>query len=224
MLEKPWLFLILSFGVAASITIDQDNLLPSSEVANLKTCPFPRPQNIEPCSCKVDEKLQILLICNIDQDMGEELLQRLIKAFACKKEVHLFDIDLNGHSWVTNFSSESLGQFEIAHFHLSNCNSIVGDIQAGAFNGSSYTLKTFHIEPTPNEKSNGVVEKNAFSKLQTLSKVSLGNSFRTIQTKAFFDLPSFQQLTVDGRSISRIETEAFDDLPMLKVLDLVANH
>eukprot|EP00092_Neocalanus_flemingeri_P020556 GFUD01022269.1.p1 GENE.GFUD01022269.1~~GFUD01022269.1.p1 ORF type:complete len:511 (+),score=90.91 GFUD01022269.1:17-1549(+) len=221
MLGILWLFSILCF-IFGDLQ-DQVPLLSSFELVNLKSCPFPVPKNIEPCSCKVDEKHEILLICNLDQDMDAELLHRLSNAFACKKEVHLFDINLNGHRWMTDFSPELLGQFKLTKFHLSNFAFIAGDILAGAFNGSLFSLTEFHIE-TSEEGSNhwnrGVIETGAFSKLQALNKVSLGNSFGKLNTKAFFELPSLQQLTVDNQSISAIESEALYDLPGLKVLNL----
>ena len=93
------------------------------------------------------------------------------------------------------------------------------DIQPGAFNGSSFSLETFHIE-TANSNRNKILETGAFSKLQALHTVDLGNSFGTIQRKAFFDLPNLQLLSVDKMTLIAIETEAFDQLPKLNTLDL----
>ena len=198
----------------------QNFLLPSTEVlSKMKTCPFPMSNTILPCSCRVDESFQIFLICDIDQDMDGIILQRLSDAFACKKEIYLFDIDLNGHSWVVDFSPELLGQFRITHFHLSNYTSLAGDVQPGAFNGSSFSLQTFHIETSLLEKGKQTVKTGAFSKLQALYKVDIGNSFETIQTKAFFDLPNLQLLSMDEQTLLIIETEAFDQLPKLNILD-----
>ena len=160
-----------------------------SELYRLKTCPFPTPQNIEPCSCKVDEKFQVLLTCKMNQDMDEKFLQRLTNAFGCKKEVHLFHVNLNGHNWMIDFSPELFGEFKMSHFHLSDCTSIVGDIQAGAFNGSLDSLKTFQIEGSfRGENRTGVVKTGAFANLQALSKISLGNRFGSIETEAFESL------------------------------------
>ena len=81
-------------------------------------------------------------------------------------------------------------------------------------------MKDFHIENSEEGNRNGVVETGAFSKLQVLSKISLGNSFRTFKTKAFYDLPNLEELKVGKHTISTIESEAFYDLPKLNHLDL----
>eukprot|EP00092_Neocalanus_flemingeri_P038111 GFUD01041481.1.p1 GENE.GFUD01041481.1~~GFUD01041481.1.p1 ORF type:complete len:533 (+),score=115.35 GFUD01041481.1:40-1599(+) len=217
MFAKAWHFSLFWLGCLASI--DQDSFPPTSELDNLKTCPFPMAEDIEPCSCKVNESYQVFLICNIKQDMDEKLLKKLNKNFACKKSIHVFEVNLNGYSWKTNFSPELLGQFKISYFHLSNASSIVGDIQASAFSGSSFSLREFSIATSQEGNKNGRVESGGFSKLQTLTKVSLGNSFGSLETKSFFDLPNFQKLNIDKETISKIEEEAFDELPSLKVLD-----
>merc|ERR1711892_482498 len=99
----------------------QSSQLSSTEELNLlKTCPFPMAKTIQPCSCKVDEKYRIILICNIDQDMDKSIMTRVADAFGCKKEVHILDINLNGHNWIAGFNPELLGQFKISNFHLSN--------------------------------------------------------------------------------------------------------
>ena len=214
MLRQWWLSSLICFVYSAST--DLGELQPAS----LRTCPFPMAQNIEPCSCKVDDKFQIHLICNILQDMDDQVLQRLNNAFACKKELYLFDVNLNGNSWVSNFSSNLLGQFGISHFHLKNFKYMAGDIQMGALNGSSFSLKTFQIERSKEENSNRVVETGAFSKLQAVEKILLGNSFGKFQTNSFFDLPSLQELNVDEQTLETMETETFVNLPKLRVLDL----
>ena len=212
MLKKVWHFSLLWLGCAA-----QD--LKTSE--QKKTCPFPMADTIEPCSCKVDEtNFKVSLACDIQQDMDEELLKKLNKAFACKKTLHEFNVNLNGNNWTTDFSQELLGEFKMSNFSLSNLTSITGNIKAGAFHGSSLSLEEFNIEGAIEGAIKGVIETGAFSELQTLRKVSLGNSFGTIQSKAFFELSSFEEFIVDTQTISYIETEAFYELPSLKSLDL----
>ena len=212
MLKKVWHFSLLWLGCAA-----QD--LKTSE--QKKTCPFPMADTIEPCSCKVDEtNFKVSLACDIQQDMDEELLKKLNKAFACKKTLHEFNVNLNGNNWTTDFSQELLGEFKMSNFSLSNLTSITGNIKAGAFHGSSLSLEEFNIEGAIEGAIKGVIETGAFSELQTLRKVSLGNSFGTIQSKAFFDLSSFEELNVDTQTISNIETDAFFELPSLEFLDL----
>jgi len=206
MLEKVWIFTIFSLPFVLSLQTSFE-----------KTCPYPMPKTIEPCLCKVNEKFQIFLTCNINQDMDRKLFQKLIDAFAFNKEVHMFDINLNDQAWKIDFSPELLGQFKISYFKLSNFGKMEGDIQAGVFNRSSFSLKEFHIDSYGYGYK--TVETGAFSKLQNLKKVSLGKPFRTIKTKAFYDLPNFQQLEVKRGAISDIEPKAFEDLPKLKTLD-----
>ena len=197
-----------------------------AEYGNMKTCPYPLPKNIEPCSCKVDDELKVFLICNMEYHIDAKLLIKLNKAFVCKKEVHLFEINLNGNRWFPNFSNELLGQFKISYFHLFNFHSIGskrnigGNIEGGTFNGSTYSLKELHIETSKDGQSNRVIETGAFSELRLLKKISIGNSFGTLQSKAFFDLPNLEFLTIDEQSISTIDSGAFENLSILKVMDL----
>ena len=216
MLAKVWQLMLLGLGLAQN----QDSFLSPLSLENMKTCPFPMADTIAPCSCKVNEKFQVFLTCYIEQDMDEKLLKRLNRAFACKKDIHVFDVNLNGFKWIPDFSAEMIGQFKISYYHLSNFNSIDGDIQAGAFNGSSFSLKEFNIGTSNEECTLREVKTGAFSKIQTLKKVSLGGCFGTLKTKAFFDLPKFEQLVVNAKAISTIESQAFDELPSLKILDL----
>jgi len=218
MVWSAWLFLLLGLCFAQ----DQESFI--SKLENMKTCPFPTADNIYPCTCKTNEHLQVFLKCNINQDMDGALLKRLNAAFACKKDIHMFNVNLNGHNWVTDFSSELLGQFQISYFNIFNYTSIVGDIKAEAFNGSSFSLTEFNIASSESKSTNRVVETGAFSKIQTLQKVSLGNAFGTIKSKAFFYLPNFQQLVLGAKSISTIETDAFEILPSLKILDLSSQN
>jgi hypothetical protein len=132
----------------------------------------------------------------------------------------LFDINLNGNNWNAHFTPDLLGQFKLSHFHLSNFTSIAGDLQSGAFNGSSFSLKTVHMESSNSERSNRNVDTGAFSKLQSLSSVNLGNSFGSFKSKSFFDLPNLKHLLVDEKTLTTIEAETFHQLPKLKTLDL----
>ena len=216
--KVAWILFFLQLRLSSATY--PEYIIPLSEQTNLKTCPFPMPDAIEPCSCKVDENYQLLLLCNIEKNMDEHLLQRLISAFACKKEVYLFDVNLNGIDWTANFSHEMFGQFKITHFHLSSFISISVNIQAGAFNASTNSLKTFHIETSEDKNDDRIVESLAFSNLHALNTVSLGNTFGTIKNKAFFNLLNLQQFNVDAQSLTSIESEVFYNLPKLKILDL----
>lgn len=223
-----WTFFILhlafvsaeSYNKTTIITVNETLHLPSDKSLSLmKTCPFPMPKTIQPCACKVDEEFRIFLICNIHQDMTDMLLQRLTYSFGYKKDVYLMDVNLNGHSWKASFNQHMLGQFRISHFHLSNLYSFDADIRDGAFHGSSLSLKTFNIETSVKSLSKRV-RTGAFSNLQGLHTINLGNSFGEIARKGFYDLPSLQLLTMDKDTLLEIESEAFGLLPKLNTLDL----
>ena len=50
------------------------------------------------------------LVCNIEQDMDEDLLDKLADAFGCRNEIHKFNVDLNGNEWTVNFDSIMFGR------------------------------------------------------------------------------------------------------------------
>ena len=213
-----WLFSLLVCQCAASSH-------PSLDDESLKPCPYPPPENIEPCSCQFNEKFQIFLICDIRQDMDRKLLQKLSHEFTARNEVHLFYVNLNGNKWITDFSPDLLGQFKISYFHLSNVRSIEGDIQGGAFNGSTFSLKELIIENKGHEYdywdgSKKKIRTGAFSKLQNINKISLGSNFESIKPEAFSDLPNLQELNLESMNLRTIYSDSFENLPMLKTLDL----
>ena len=168
-----WIVCLLFLFVAFGFGQDQETFLSPSLHDNMKTCPFPMADDIYPCTCKLNDHLQVFLSCNINQDMDSILLKRLNAAFACKKDIHVFDVNLNWHNWDTDFSPKLLGQFKISYFNIFNFSSINGDIKDGAFNGSSFSLTEFNIATSEKESTKRVVESGAFSKIQTLKKVSL---------------------------------------------------
>ena len=180
---------------------DQGGPLHTDQIENMKPCPFPYTKDIEPCSCKYNENDQIFLLCHINQDMNEKLLRRLNHAFSCTKNVFVFDIKLNGYNWVSDFSPKSTGQMKITYFNLYDFSSLVGDIQRSAFNASSSSLKEVNIGTSESGNKTRIGETGAFSKLQSLRKVSLGNNFGSIRSNAFFDLPNFHQFNVDRNTI-----------------------
>ena len=227
-------------------TIFLISALPLVSASDRKSCPFPTPSSILPCECHFDEKFRIFLTCNLTQDMDDVIMTKLARGFGCKKEFFKFFVDLNGNDWTARFDEDTLGVFQMNHFHLVNFGNFVGNIKANSFNGSRNSIEEIIIDssekellddsegsgeiplgwwrpPTDDLKNLAAtreIEKNAFYQLNALKKISLGNSFSVLQSHAFSQLKVLETIEFDPATVTKIASYGFNELKSLRVLDL----
>ena len=75
--------------------------------------------------------------------------------------------------WKANFGARNFGQLNLKRLHISNVNLMEANIEAGAFN-SSKELKEVVIEESDN-RGRGIISSQAFSGLDNLKTIKLGN-------------------------------------------------
>jgi len=150
-----------------------------SHYSGMEICPYPPADTIDPCKCFVDEQFRIHLVCNIDQNMDEDLLDKVADSVGCRNEIYEFNVDLNDNEWTVNFDSDTFGRFKISKFKLVNVKK-VANIEAGAFNESMVSLKSFHIEDASDGPGSSSLDTGAFEALQNVRRINLGNNFATI--------------------------------------------
>ena len=190
-------------------------IAPSSPgLDNMNYCPFPRPEDIQPCVCKENNQFQVFLLCDIKHDMDDRLFRRLSEEFGCTKDIHAFNINMNGYSWSANLSQQFLGQFQLSSFSLTNFSFFEANIEAGAFSGSAETLTEIEIESKLDEDddrrkypekfiypSSGdgiIVKSGAFSNLMMLNSISMDGNLRRIEEDAFVNLPKLTKINLSN--------------------------
>jgi len=218
---------------------------------NARVCPYPWPEDIYPCICQTNEKFQVFLTCNMEKDVDkphrneEDQISKLHQAFQCNNEIFSFEINLNGHKWNIDISSENVGKFKMSYFSLINYSSIYGFVQPGAFSLSQESLVGVKIQSSRGgyHWSRNSINTGAFSDLHSLTSLTIDQGFKEIRSESFTNLPNLKELTLSGFScsipkrafynmenlkqiklegsrISSIETKAFEHLPSLEHLDL----
>ena len=56
---------------------------------------------------------RIYLVCNIEQNMDEDLLGKIADSVGCRNEIYEFNVDLNDNEWTVNFDSNIFGRFKV---------------------------------------------------------------------------------------------------------------
>merc|ERR1711892_622073 len=210
----PWLpaVFLLETEVVPDTLVNTDNM---------RTCPFPWPEDVDPCSCKVNEKFQVFLTCDLQQNMDTELLERLSTSFGCRREVFKFNINMNGYDWD---DWELLGNFQLTYFNLVNFTLAGSYLHSGAFSGSATSLVGVNIAKKENVDTDYYqrirIQNGAFSNLSSLTSISIGLDVLSIGKQAFYNLPSLKILDLKRSTINGISNEAFCNLPQLTDLDL----
>jgi len=67
---------------------------------------------------------------------------------------------------------------------------------------------------------NNTVMTEAFTNLQSLQSIQLGNNYVKFETGAFKNLPALKEIQISSETLEEIDTGTFDNLPSLKILDL----
>ena len=183
----------------------------------MRHCPFPAPDTLQPCSCLVDTQYNTHLVCSLQQDFTTETLEMLNRAYRCKKKVSFIDINLNGNGWISDLNSELTGEFEMGSFKLRNFSSFSGDISAGAFNNSKFSMKEFILDSATDGSGNNTIQTGAFTNLVNLRKVEFGNSFSKINTSSFVNLPRLEMLNIGDETLELIESGAFHNIGLTKI-------
>merc|ERR1711892_1293929 len=183
--------------------------------ANMRTCPFPWPEDVDPCSCKVNEKFQVFLTCDLQQNMDTELLERISTAFGCRREVFKFNINMNGYDWD---DWELLGNFQLTYFNLVNFTLAGSYLHSAAFsNLSSLTSISIGLDVLS-------IGKQAFYNLPSLKILDLKRStINGISNEAFCNLPQLTDLDLSNLNLKYIGPDAFHNIPGMKELNLKGN-
>ena len=161
----------------------------------------------------------------MNQDMDDVIMKKLKREFGCQKEIFKFFVDLNGNDWTAKFDEETVGSFQLTYFHLTNFGSFHGNIKSNAFNGSRNSIKEIIFDSSVGPEDTrqhtvGEVETGAFSQLNSLKRIELGDSFSIIQPSAFSQLNKLESFDVAPLTIKRVGRRGFSGLLSLKVLDL----
>ena len=163
--------------------------------------------------------------------MDDVIMDKLVRGFGCQREIFKFFVDLNGNDWTATFDEETIGSFQLNYFHLTNFGTFHGNIKKNAFNGSRNSIKEIRFDSSVVAAQDvnsflsekllpGEVETEAFSQLNSLKKISLGDSFSIIQSNAFSQLKDLESLDFAPQTIRRVASYGFSALLSLKVLDL----
>ena len=143
-----------------------------TDYSKLEECPFPSNDQVKPCKCYGDSLYRIHLICELDSDVDEQLLEKISEFFNCSP-IYLLDFNLNGHQWRTDFLAKYFGNLVLSKLHIRNASSITGHLETGVFRSSAGSLTEFVMEPS-SELGLGNIKQKSFSGLQKLSLVQLG--------------------------------------------------
>ena len=159
------------------------------------------------------------------QDMDDVIMEKLLREFGCQKEIFKFLVDLNGNDWTAKFDEETIGSFQLSYFHLTNFGSFRGNIKSNAFNGSRNSIKEIIFDSSVGSEDTrqhppGEVETRAFSQLNSLKTIRLGDSFSIIQDSAFYQLKDLESVDFAPLTIKTVGSFGFFSLKSLKVLDL----
>jgi len=172
---------------------------------------------IEPCECFADNHYKVKLLCDLEENMTENILKALSHSLVCT-EIDYLIVNLNNHSWVPDFDAALFGKLDVRTVHIYNASKIHGNIESGAFN-SSLHLNEFIMEPSLTSGA-GYVAGQTFTKLNHLKTVSLGNNFAQLKSSSFANLTMLTSLQFSQDSLTHIEEEAISFLRSLKQLDL----
>ena len=154
------------------LTFNSGLVLGSNDYSKLEECPFPSNDQVAPCKCYGDSLFRIHLICELDSDVDQSLLEKISKLFNCSP-IYLLDFNLNGHQWRTDFLAKYFGNLVLTKLHVRNASSITGHLETGVFRSSAGSLTEFVMEPS-SEPGRGNVKQKSFSGLHQLSLVKLG--------------------------------------------------
>jgi len=190
-----------------------------SPYSGMEICPYPPADTIDPCKCFVDVQFRIHLVCNIEQNMDEDILEKIVDSVGCRNEIYEFYVDLNDNEWTVDFDSNIFGRFKISKFKLVNI-SRVANIEAGAFNESMVSLKSFHIDNASDGPGSSYIGTGAFVTIQNVRRINLGNNFASIKEGAFRACSKLQEIVFSKQSLKKIQSEAFFGLHSLQKLDL----
>jgi len=187
---------------------------------DMKECPFPPADTIDPCKCFADERYRKHLVCNLERDMDAEFLSNLVDNFGCKNEIFSFYVNLNGYSWDAEFSKDNLGRLKITKFVLENA-VVLSNIRAGTLTSSNNSIREFTIAESVygslSLSSTNVIETGAFKNLDNLQIVELGNHFSQINSAAFQNLQKLQEIRISKSTISVIQSQAFSNLALTEI-------
>ena len=131
--------------------------------ALLPRCPYPLAENIEPCICQVDDHLRMRLTCVVQHHIDREDFDRIVDAFDYDNNIYSVDIDLAEDSYHPNndfnveLTKDNLGKLNITTFSIRNAHITRNVFQAGAFDGSSGSLRNITMDGT-RTTGNGTVD------------------------------------------------------------------
>ena len=166
--------LLLLFAVSAAVDLRIDDEDGKVDYSKMHLCPFPEPDQISPCKCYGDSLYRIHLICHLQTDLQADLLSTISRSFDCKS-IHYLEFNLGGHKWLAGFSGEHFSNLAMEKIVTRNISSVEGDwFTENAFNSSTSTLREFVMEPS-SSNGRGIVSRGAFTGLNKLSLVKLGD-------------------------------------------------
>jgi len=187
------------------------------EVVSLSRCPFPLPEMIQPCECFADQNYKVSLICDLQEDLTEEIWAKVTGSLVCT-EIDSLVVNLNNNSWKADFGASTFGLLDVKDVIISNASLIEGNIEDRAFDSAS-KLSNFVIEESAITGANHI-SGNSFSKLRHLQTVNLGNNFANLRSSSFSNLTKLTTLEFSPDTLQTIEEGALSNLPSLKKLDL----
>lgn len=208
MFQILFLNLILLWQPSHGVAID---------VSAMKSCPYPLPEMIQPCQCFADQNYKVYLVCDLQEDLTEQILSRVSNSLVCTEIDHLI-VNLNNHSWKADFDARSFGLLNVKDVRIFNASQIEGNIEARAFDPAG-RLSQFVIEESVSN-GEGHISGDSFSKLTHLETIKLGNNFAYLKSSSLSNLTKLSTLSISPNSLKTIEDRALSHLPSLKILDL----
>jgi len=121
----------------------------SSSGQDLARCPYPLPEDIEPCICTVDHLYRMILTCDLNEEFTEERFQKITLAFDYNNNIYSFDIDMSSRvhwRFYPQLDQSNLGQLNITYFSLRNAHLVGSLFGEGAFSGSVGSITNITIE------------------------------------------------------------------------------
>merc|ERR1712183_319370 len=178
---------------------------------------YPLPEMIQPCQCFADQNYKVYLVCDLQEDLTEQILSRVSNSLVCTEIDHLI-VNLNNNKWKADFDARSFGLLNVKDVRIFNASQIEGNIEAGAFDPAG-GLSQFVIEDSASN-GEGHISGDSFSKLRYLETIKLGNNFAHLKSSSFSNLTKLSTLIISPNSLKTIEDRALSHLPSLKKLDL----
>ena len=80
-----------------------------------------------------DDNYNVFLQCDLNQDMDDAIMKKLVGEFGCKKDIYKFSVNLNGNYWTASLDEETTGAFNMKYFHVTNFSLFNGNIKSNSF-------------------------------------------------------------------------------------------